>query len=89
MRVGFKETTLELRGIPLWLLEKYVLDLGGQPGNDGWLAGDGWQVRLTQIEDYQMGLLKVGQVRLEWQADDLAQANTWPRLANKLVRPGG
>ena len=49
----------------------------------------GWQVHLTQLEDYRIGSLQVGQVRLEWRADELAQAHTWPLLEKKLLRGGG
>jgi len=83
------ETTLDLRGIPLWRLQEYLQDLGGQPRDDGWLAGPGWQARLTRLEDDSMGRMKICQVRLEWQADEAAQASTWPKLELKLIRPGG
>jgi hypothetical protein len=49
----------------------------------------GWQIRLTQLKDYRIGSLQVGQVRLEWRADELAQAHTWPLLEKKLLRAGG
>ena len=49
----------------------------------------GRQVRLTHPEDYRIGSLQVGQVRLEWRADELAQAHTWPLLEKKLLRGGG
>jgi hypothetical protein len=83
------ETTLELRSIPLWLLCNYLHELGGQPGDEDWLEEAGWQVRLTRLEDYRIGSLQVGQVRLEWRADELAQAHTWPLLEKKLLRAGG
>ena len=51
------ETILNLRGIPLWRLREYLIDLDGQPDGDGWMAGPGWQARLTQMEDDRAGLL--------------------------------
>ena len=83
------EKDLDLRGIPLWLLRNYIQELGGLPAADGWLAGAGWQARLTELEDYHIGSLQVGQVRLEWRADELAQDRTWPLLEKKLMRGGG
>jgi hypothetical protein len=35
------ETTLELRGIPLWLLRDYLHELGGQPCDEDWLEEAG------------------------------------------------
>lgn len=64
-----------LRGIPRWLLVGYLEDLGGtvvengdgavvSPGED-LIAGDGWQARLTQMEDFKVGSLSSGRVDLD------------------------
>ena len=83
------DTILELRGIPLWLIQEYLQEVGGSLQPDGWLHGEDWQARLTQMEDYALGSLRVGQVRLEWQAGAAAQARTWPLLEKKMMRAGG
>ena len=79
----------ELRSLPIWLMREYLLDLGGSEQPDGSLAGPGWQARLTQLENFTIGSLSVGQIRLEWQADEDAQARVWPELEKKLLRVGG
>jgi len=79
----------ELRALPLWLLREYLLDLGGSEQPDGSLAGPGWQARLTQLENFTIGSLSVGQIRLEWQAEEAANARVWPELEKKLLRAGG
>jgi hypothetical protein len=79
----------EVRGLPLWLLREYLLAAGGHPAGDGRVVGDGWTATLTQLEDFQIGSLRVGQVRLEIDAapDILAALETY--LEPKLLRGGG
>lgn len=83
------EFVLELRAMPLWLLRKYVTDIGCNEQPDGWLHGDGWRVRLTQIDDFQIGSLRVGQVRFEMVGTAAAVATAWEALEPKLMRAGG
>lgn len=79
----------EVRGLPLWLLREYLLEAGGRPDAEGHVVGAGWTATLTQLEDYQIGSLRVGQVRLELEAapDVLAALESY--LAPKLLRGGG
>jgi len=81
--------SLELRSLPGWLLQEYVEELGGRLQSDGWLHGEGWQVRITPIEDFRIGSLSVGQIRLEWQGELAAYQRVWPQLEKKLMRAGG
>ena len=88
-----------LRGIPRWLLVGYLEDLGGSPvESDGGLAlqpeedlvvGDGWQARLTQMEDFRVGSLSSGQVRLTVNGDPDEVRGMLSRLAPRLFRGGG
>ncbi len=55
----------EIRGVPLWMVREYLEQLGGQSEPDEWLQGPGWKACLTPVEDYQIGSICVGQVRLE------------------------
>ena len=79
----------EIRGIPLWLLRKYLVDAGGTAVSDHTIQADGWQATLEQIADFQIGSLRVGQVRLTvvGTAVPLAQLNEI--LEVKLLRAGG
>lgn len=81
--------TRDLRSLPIWLLGEYLQELGGRPLPGRAYQGNGWQAQLTQIEDYAIGSLRVGQVRLEWQGDDQAHHIIWPQLEKKLMRAGG
>lgn len=79
----------EVRAIPLWLLQEYLAELGGQTQGDGTLRGEQWSARLTQIEDYQIGSLRVGQVRLEITGEADAVTRVQTLLEPKLLRAGG
>jgi len=76
-------------GIPLWLLRAYLEELGGRSSAEGRLQGDGWHARLTQVEDYQIGSLRVGQVRLELDGEAEAVERVRQALEPKLMRAGG
>jgi hypothetical protein len=84
-------TTFErvVTGIPLWLLRTYLEELGGQPGAGGLLQGDGWRARLTQVEDHQIGSLRVGRVRLELDGEAEAVSRVRQALEPRLMRAGG
>lgn len=78
-----------LRGIPLWLVREYLQELGGQSGSDGRITAQGWEASLRQLEDYQIGSLRVGQVLLEIRATDEMWRRLQPALEKKLLRGGG
>ena len=88
-----------LRGIPRWLLVEYLEGLGGAavpadgsiplPEDEDLVAGDGWLARLTQLEDYRVGSLSSGQVRLLVSGDADEVRGMLSRLAPRLLRGGG
>lgn len=75
--------------MPIWLLRDYLVELGGCSTSNELVTGDGWQAHLQQIEDYTIGSLRVGQVRLVWEGNDRALQEFWPNLEQKLARAGG
>ncbi len=79
----------EVRGIPLWLIETYLEDLGGKKSAPGEVVGENWQAWLTQLEDFQLGSLAVGQVRIVVEATHDAMEKLQPGLEKKLLRAGG
>ncbi len=88
-----------LRGIPRWLLVGYLEDLGGTVvetddsavvgPEENLVAGDGWQARLSQMEDFKVGSLSSGQVRLLVTGDPDEVRGMLSRLAPRLFRGGG
>lgn len=79
----------ELRSLPIWLLGEYLQEVGAQPVGGWAYQGEGWQAQIVQLEDFVIGSLRVGQVRLDWQGDDRAQQLVWPLIEQKLMRAGG
>jgi hypothetical protein len=78
----------DVRAIPLWLLREYLVEAGGHPTEDG-LKGEGWTARLKETEDYRVGGLSVGQVRVELEGTRDALDALEACLAPKLLRGGG
>ena len=78
----------EVRGIPLWLLQEYLEAEGGEAQESGEILGDGWAARLTQLEDYQIGSLRVGQVRIEIAGEAGPMAHLERVMEKKLIRGG-
>jgi len=79
----------EIRGVPMWVVREYLEQLGGQSKADGWLQGPGWKARLTPLDDYRIGSLCVGQVRLELQGVAKAVAEVREALEKRLLWAGG
>lgn len=77
-----------VRAVPLWLMEKYLTELGGERNHAGEIYGDGWRARLTQQEDHQVESLSVGQIHLELKGEDEAIQQVWEQLEPKLQRAG-
>ena len=83
-----------IRGIPLWLVRGYLEDLGagsiGEPTRErATLAADAWTATLEQVEDFQVGSLRVGQVRLSLTGEDAALHPMLAALEKRLFRGGG
>ena len=84
-----------LRGIPRWLLRKYLEDLGGTAAGsygvteEDTLDGDGWAATLVQIEDYRIGSLRSGQVRMRVTGQPAIVDALLQALEPRLFRGGG
>jgi hypothetical protein len=78
-----------LRSLPVWLLQEYLIELGGKLDEDGSVLGNGWRAQIRQLDDFQVGSLKVGQVHLKVKAVDDVVDDLMPVLEKKLLRAGG
>ena len=83
-----------IRGIPLWLVRGYLEDLGARPTDDPnrehvALAAETWTATLEQVEDFQIGSLRVGQVRLTLTGEDAVLRPMVATLEKRLFRGGG
>jgi hypothetical protein len=92
---GQAATERVLRGIPRWLLRTYLEDLGGTAEGvygvteEDALNGDGWTATLVQIEDYRIGSLSSGQVRMRVTGQPASVEALLKALEPRLFRGGG
>ncbi len=73
-------------GMPQWLLEEYLLELGGTREAAGAIAGDGWHAALTSRRDGQGG---VGIARVEVRIEGARADDALAALRTKAQRGGG
>jgi len=78
-----------VRGIPLWLLQEYLQEMGGISQGDGRVDTPHWSARLFQLEDFQLGSLRVGQVHISVTGEGEAMTRLQEVLEKKLLRAGG
>ena len=78
----------EMRGIPFFLLQEYLVELGGTLMNDDLVTGHGWKVKLTRMEPYKIHSLSVGQSRLDMELEDEVADLFLERFALKTLRAG-
>jgi hypothetical protein len=76
-------------GIPLWLMKKYLADLGGVETAEDVMTGDGWQASLKKSEPARLGSLVVGRIEVEFSGDQPTLDELFERLHWKTLRGGG
>ena len=81
--------TRDIRGIPFFLLQEYLQEMGGKPGEGGLVQAPGWTVRMTRLEPFRLGSLEVGQTRLEVQIEEQLADDFLDGLSKKTLRAGG
>ena len=78
-----------MRAVPLWLLREYLMELGGRAESEDNVVGASWRARLTQMDDYQIGSLRVGEVQVAVVGDVSAIQQVAVALDRKLATRGG
>ena len=79
----------QVHGVPYWLMQEYLQELGGEIQEEGLVFGDGWEARFERVEDYRIGSLVIGAICLEVKGNEATLANLEPVLNLKLMRGGG
>jgi hypothetical protein len=80
--------TREIRGIPFFLLQEYLQEMGGKLIDENIVEAPGWSVQLTRLEPFRLGSLAVGQTRLDIQIEDHLVDGFFNRLSKKTLRAG-
>ncbi len=78
----------EIHSIPLWLLRDYLTEVGGRANGDNRVVGDGWTAVLTKLEPRQIGSLRVGQVKIEFEGQPEALKQMQTQFYKKTLRAG-
>ena len=76
-------------GVPLWLMKKYLADLGASETEENVLVGDGWQGVVSKAEPAKIGSLVVGRIDVDFSGDDKAVEELLEKLHWKTMRGGG
>lgn len=74
---------------PLWLMKKYLIDLGAEETNGHVLVGDNWQAVVSNSEPVRVGSLVVGRIEVELTGDEVAIGAMLEKLHWKTLRGGG
>lgn len=83
------EIVREVHAVPTWLMKDYLIELGGIPDGEEQVTGEGWKAVFRRIEDFRLGSITVGRVRLQIEGEPEIVENLLPRLELKLLRGGG
>jgi hypothetical protein len=70
-------------------MKEYLLELGGEAMADNQVGGSGWVAEFSRIEDYKIGSISIGRLRLQIVGDADALQSMLPQLELKLLRGGG
>ena len=84
-----KRIEREICGIPTWLMQEYLDEMGGEVIEDGRVVGDGWSATLTEIDPFCLGSIVVGQVLMQLEGEPQAVDQLMVLLEPKLMRAGG
>jgi hypothetical protein len=76
-------------GIPLWLMKKYLTDLGAVETAENVLVGDGWRALVSKGEPARIGSLAVGRIEVDLSGEKTAIEALLEQLHWKTLRGGG
>jgi hypothetical protein len=79
----------EMRGIPFFLLQEYLEEMGGTVVSDDLVEGPGWIMKMTRMEPFRLGSLSIGQTRMELQIEEHLADDFIKRFGLKTLRAGG
>lgn len=76
-------------GIPVWLMKKYLADLGSTETAENVMTGEGWQAVVRKSEPARIGSLVVGRIEVELMGEPLLLRDLVEQLHWKTMRGGG
>lgn len=79
----------DVHAVPLRLVQEYLQELGGQITGEERVEGPGWAVQIRKTEDFRLGSIRLGNLRLLLEAEAEVMETFLPALEKKLMRGGG
>jgi len=76
-------------GVPLWLMKKYLTDLGAVETEENVMTAEDWQALVSKAEPVRIGSLVVGRIDVEFSGNEAALDNLLEKLHWKTMRGGG
>lgn len=76
-------------GVPVWLMQEYLLQLGGRLTEENQVEGDGWRAMLRPAEWRAIGSLRVGGATVTFEGEQATLDALFERLHWKTLRGGG
>ena len=82
---------IELRSAPLWIVESYLVKLGGRVVEPKRVVqGDGWEAHMREGEPVALGSLRIGRGYLDIRGEsEVALETLMADLGRMLMRGGG
>lgn len=76
-------------GVPVWLMQDYLTQLGGRSLGENVMEGDGWRAELRKAEQKHIGSLNVGGATVVFSGEEATLNLLFERLHWKTLRGGG
>ncbi len=76
-------------GVPLWLMKKYLMELGATETTANVMTGDGWRASVQKAEPFKIGSLVAGRINVEFSGEPDILAELVEKLHLKTMRGGG
>ena len=76
-------------GVPLFVMKKYLTDLGAVETAENVLEGRGWQAVLRKAQPARIGSLVVGRIEVAFSGEDDTLKALLEKLHWKTLRGGG
>lgn len=76
-------------GVPLWLMKKYLADMGATETTANVMTSDGWQASIQKAEPFKIGSLVAGRITVEFSGEPGILTELVEKLHLKTMRGGG
>ncbi len=81
--------TRDYRSLPLWLARDYLIEIGGAPTEGYVVQGATWVATVRDGEDVQIGRFRIGQIFVDFEADENVLPGVLAAFEKKAMRAGG